>query len=45
MDKNVYGKPLEICSLAPLTGYYRDGYCRTGPDDLGTHVMAAVMTK
>lgn len=42
---NVFGKPLEICSKEPLTGYYRDGFCNTGPDDTGTHTVCAVMTK
>lgn len=42
---NVLGEPLEICSTEPLTGFYRDGYCRTGADDLGVHVIAAQMTE
>ena len=42
---NVFGQPLEICSLNPLTGFYRDGYCHTGPDDSGTHVVAAVISQ
>ncbi|MDM9630287.1 DUF2237 family protein [Robiginitalea aurantiaca] len=43
-DQNVLGKPLKACCLAPLTGFYRDGLCRTGPSDTGTHVVCAVMT-
>lgn len=43
-QKNVFGEDLEICSLDPVTGYYRDGYCHTGPDDRGKHVVAARMT-
>ncbi len=42
--KSVLGGDLEACSLDPLTGFYRDGCCGTGPDDRGTHVVCAVMT-
>ncbi len=42
--KNVLGKPLEECCTAPLTGFYRDGYCRTGKADSGSHVVAAIVT-
>ena len=42
--KNVFGADLEIASLSPLTGFYRDGYCSTGSNDSGIHVVAAVMT-
>ncbi|MGB3542872.1 DUF2237 family protein [Rubrivirga sp.] len=42
--KNVLGGDLEECSRDPLTGFYRDGRCETGPDDRGTHVVCAVMT-
>ena len=41
---NVIQGKLEICSTNPMTGYYRDGYCNTGPDDLGTHTVCATMT-
>ena len=41
---NVLGEPLENCSSAPLTGFYRDGCCRTGPDDLGSHVVCIQAT-
>ncbi|TVQ29772.1 MAG: DUF2237 domain-containing protein [Geminicoccaceae bacterium] len=41
---NVLGEPLESCSAAPLTGFYRDGCCNTGPDDRGLHTVCAVMT-
>ncbi len=41
---SLQGKPLEVCSLNPLTGYYRDGYCKNFPDDTGTHVVCATMT-
>ena len=36
---NVYGQPLEPCSLDPLTGFYRDGCCNTGYDDTGIHTV------
>ena len=42
--RNVLGKKLQVCCLNPLTGFYRDGQCRTGPGDTGTHVVCAVMT-
>lgn len=42
--RNVLGGPLEVCSQAPLTGFFRDGYCRTCPDDVGLHSVCAVMT-
>jgi uncharacterized protein len=41
---NVFGQPLTPCSLDPLTGFYRDGCCATGPDDTGRHVVCAIMT-
>jgi len=40
---NVLGGELEPCSVDPVTGFYRDGYCRTGSDP-GLHVVCAVMT-
>ncbi|MDX2129271.1 MAG: DUF2237 domain-containing protein [Chloroherpetonaceae bacterium] len=42
--KNVMGGELECCCTSPLTGYYRDGFCQTGPDDRGKHVVCAIMT-
>ena len=42
--RNVLGKPLEICSFKPMTGFYRDGCCNTGQEDLGSHTICAVMT-
>jgi hypothetical protein len=41
---NVNGDPLEVCSLEPLTGFYRDGYTTTGPDDIGSHTVCTVVT-
>lgn len=42
--KNVLGEPLQLCCNNPKTGFYRDGYCHTGPDDAGVHVVCAHMT-
>lgn len=44
MARNVLGGELQPCSLDPLTGYYRDGCCTTGGDDVGVHTVCAVMT-
>ena len=44
MERNVLGGPLAACSYDPLTGYYRDGACRTGEDDPGSHIVCARMT-
>jgi uncharacterized protein len=43
-ERNVLGGELEPCSSDPLTGFYRDGCCRTGPEDLGRHSICAVVT-
>jgi uncharacterized protein (DUF2237 family) len=42
--RNVLGQPLEICSIKPMTGFYRDGCCNTGRQDIGNHTVCAVMT-
>jgi len=42
--RNVLGGELESCSTSPLTGFYRNGCCETGPDDVGMHTVCAVMT-
>lgn len=42
--RNVLGGPLRSCSYAPVTGYFRDGCCRTRRDDTGLHVVCARMT-
>lgn len=39
--KNINKKKLKICSLNPKTGYYRNGYCETGPNDIGTHTVCS----
>jgi hypothetical protein len=43
-DVNVVGGALLACSMAPLTGFYRDGCCATGREDVGSHTVCAVMT-
>ncbi len=44
MEFNVLGTPLVPCSLSPKTGFYRDGCCRTGPEDLGRHTVCVIVT-
>ena len=43
-DRNVVGGPLEPCGTDPITGFFRDGCCNTGPDDGGSHTICAVVT-
>ncbi|HEX2700551.1 MAG TPA: DUF2237 domain-containing protein [Acidimicrobiales bacterium] len=43
-DRNVLGGVMEPCSSDPLTGFYRDGCCTTGPEDRGSHTICAVVT-
>ena len=43
-QRSVKGQPLEVCSVEPVTGFYRDGYCNTGPEDVGSHTVCAVVT-
>jgi uncharacterized protein len=43
-DLNVLGTPMEPCGSEPLTGFYRDGCCTWGPEDIGLHTICAVMT-
>ena len=45
MDKNVLGTALEPCSTEPLTGWFRDGTCRTDDRDRGSHTVCAVVTR
>jgi len=45
MRTNVLGTALISCCNNPVTGFYRDGYCRTGPGDHGLHTVCAVMTE
>jgi uncharacterized protein len=44
-DLNVVGGALQPCSTEPLTGFFRDGCCATGEEDLGSHTVCAVMTE
>jgi uncharacterized protein len=43
-ERNVLGGELEPCSSDPLTGFYRDGCCRSGVEDVGSHTICAVVT-
>ena len=40
-DMNILDEPLQICGKDPMTGYYRDGYCKTGSSDEGTHTVCS----
>ena len=44
-ELNVLGSPLEPCGTDPMTGFFRDGCCSTGPEDVGSHTVCAVMTR
>ena len=43
-ERNVMGGPLEPCGTDPVTGFFRDGCCSTGPEDVGSHTICAVVT-
>ena len=43
-ERNVLGGPLEECSTDPMTGWFRDGCCATGPEDMGSHTICAFVT-
>ena len=43
-ERNVLGDELEPCGTDPMTGFFRDGCCSTGPEDLGSHTICAVVT-
>ena len=45
MLTNVLGTELRCCCRDPMTGFYRDGYCRTGPDDIGQHTVCVKVTR
>ena len=45
MEKNVLGTDLQSCCTNPMTGYYRDGFCRTDAMDTGTHTVCAIVTQ
>jgi uncharacterized protein (DUF2237 family) len=44
-ERNVLGGELEPCGTDPMTGFYRDGCCATGPEDRGSHTICAVVTE
>ena len=44
-SRNVFGDPLQVCSLAPKTGFFRNGCCDTGPDDIGSHTVCVEVTE
>ena len=44
-ERNVLGGPLEPCGTEPLTGFYRDGCCATGPEDAGSHTVCSAVTE
>lgn len=44
VEHNVLGGELEECGTDPVTGFFRDGCCHTGPEDLGSHTICAVVT-
>jgi uncharacterized protein (DUF2237 family) len=44
-ELNVLGDPLQPCGFDPVTGFFRDGRCRTGPEDAGSHTVCAVVTR
>lgn len=44
-ERNLFGEPLVPCSTAPLTGFFRDGLCRTCTEDTGSHTVCAVMNE
>jgi hypothetical protein len=43
--KNVFGDPLISCCTQPITGFYRDGFCRTGAEDVGLHLVCGEVTE
>lgn len=43
--KSVLGREIASCCRSPLTGFYRDGCCNTGPEDTGSHTVCAQMTR
>ena len=45
VQKNVLGQPLATCGCEPMTGFYRDGCCNTGPEDVGQHTVCCVVTE
>ena len=44
-SRNVFGDPLQTCSSAPKTGFFRNGCCDTGPEDIGSHTVCVEVTE
>ncbi|RRA97654.1 DUF2237 family protein [Larkinella rosea] len=44
-ELNVYGNPLESCCTNPMTGFFRDGFCRTDDENQGQHLVCAIITQ
>jgi len=44
-QKNVLGTPIKPCCKFPMTGFYRDGFCHTGPEDIGQHTICIRITE
>jgi uncharacterized protein len=44
-SRNILGGEMEVCGTDPMTGFYRDGCCETGPEDLGSHTVCAVVSE
>jgi len=44
-SRNVFGDPLQACSLTPKTGFFRNGCCDTGPEDIGSHTVCVEVTE
>jgi uncharacterized protein (DUF2237 family) len=44
-SKNVLGQAMHTCGCDPMTGFYRDGCCDTGPDDLGVHTVCCILSE
>jgi len=44
-ERNVLGEELQPCGMDPMTGFFRDGCCSTGPEDRGSHTICAVVTE
>lgn len=44
-ERNVLGGPLELCGTSPMTGFHRDGCCRGGAEDVGSHSVCAVVSR
>lgn len=43
-SRNVFGEPLQPCSVKPMTGFFRNGCCDTGPEDSGSHTVCVIVT-